>query len=213
MANRIRDLRRARGLTLEQLAEAVGTSYQQVMRLEKGERRLTVDWMVRIAPALGVAPADLMPADMLDGAVSGPDGPSGPLNSPQGFARPDLIPVMGAARGGGDQAMFLADGPIDRVLRPACLANVRDAYAIYVVGDSMSPRYRAGMLLHVNPYKPAKRESGVVVYLADDAVLIKELVEVAADAVILRQFNPAQAFPIPRGRVREWHTVVGTEEV
>ncbi|MBW4089925.1 MAG: helix-turn-helix transcriptional regulator [Proteobacteria bacterium] len=67
MANRIRELRLARGLTLEQVGAKAETSPQQIQRLEKGERRLTDDWMRRVAPALGVAPATLL-ADTLPDA-------------------------------------------------------------------------------------------------------------------------------------------------
>jgi len=67
MANRIRELRVARGLTLERVAELAGTSLQQVQRLESGKRRLTEGWMRRLAPVLGVAPADLMSDALPDG--------------------------------------------------------------------------------------------------------------------------------------------------
>jgi len=60
MANRIKQLREARGLTLEQVAEAAGTSFQQIHRMENGYRRLTDEWMRRIAPILGVHPAELL---------------------------------------------------------------------------------------------------------------------------------------------------------
>lgn len=42
------------------LAEKVGTSQPQITRLERGERRLTVDWMQRIAKALECKPFDLV---------------------------------------------------------------------------------------------------------------------------------------------------------
>ena len=58
--NRIKELREKAGLTLEQLAVGAGTSFQQVQRLEKGERRLTDVWMRRLAPPLGVRPEELM---------------------------------------------------------------------------------------------------------------------------------------------------------
>ena len=59
--NRIRELRHARRLSLVETARLAGTTVQQLSRLELGERRLTVDWMQRIAVALGVRPADLLP--------------------------------------------------------------------------------------------------------------------------------------------------------
>ncbi len=60
MDNRISELRKARGLTMKQLAELVGTSNQQISHLEKGRRRLTLDWMERIAKALECHPSDLL---------------------------------------------------------------------------------------------------------------------------------------------------------
>jgi transcriptional regulator with XRE-family HTH domain len=58
--NRIRELRIGAGLTLEQVAAAAGTTAQQIHRLERSERRLTDEWMHRIAPILRVKPAALL---------------------------------------------------------------------------------------------------------------------------------------------------------
>lgn len=63
MENRIKEWRRARGLTLKQLAERIGTSNQQISHLENGRRRLTLDWIERIAIALECHPADLIGGD------------------------------------------------------------------------------------------------------------------------------------------------------
>lgn len=59
--NRVRALRLERGLTTVELAERVGTSNQQIGRLERGERRLTQDWMSRLADALACEPWELLP--------------------------------------------------------------------------------------------------------------------------------------------------------
>lgn len=61
MPNRIREWRRAAGLTQERLAEIVGTTGQSIGRKEKGERSLTVYELEQIAVALGCRPADLLP--------------------------------------------------------------------------------------------------------------------------------------------------------
>jgi DNA-binding Xre family transcriptional regulator len=58
--NRIRELRKARGWTAEDLAVRCNTSHNQITRLETGQRRLTVDWMTRIAQALDLTPAELL---------------------------------------------------------------------------------------------------------------------------------------------------------
>ena len=58
--NRLNELRRARGLSQEGLAELLGCSKMQISRLENGKNDLTLTWMKRIAHVLGVEPADLL---------------------------------------------------------------------------------------------------------------------------------------------------------
>lgn len=67
--NRIREIRERLGLTQEQLAERVGTTAQQISRLEKGQRGLDVPWMEKIAAALGEKPAALI--DQIADSTSG----------------------------------------------------------------------------------------------------------------------------------------------
>lgn len=54
--NHLRSLREAKGLTLEQLASALGTTNQQISLLELGKRQLTVAWMTRLAGVLDCHP-------------------------------------------------------------------------------------------------------------------------------------------------------------
>ena len=62
MINRIRDVRRQKGLTLAEVAATCDppTTAQTVGRLETGMRNLSLDWMNRIAAALGVEPQMLL---------------------------------------------------------------------------------------------------------------------------------------------------------
>jgi transcriptional regulator with XRE-family HTH domain len=78
MQNRIKELRRGKGLSLNTLEEMTGISAQQINRLEKGERRLNEDNISKIADALGYHPQDL-------------------------FARPAVrVPVVGEVGAGGE---------------------------------------------------------------------------------------------------------------
>ena len=61
MNNRLRELRKKEGLTLDQVAKEAGTTNQMVGMLERGERQLTQRWMERLAPALKVKPTELLP--------------------------------------------------------------------------------------------------------------------------------------------------------
>lgn len=58
MINRIRDIRREKGLTLADVAERCDppTTAQTIGRLETGMRQLSLTWMNRIATALSVDP-------------------------------------------------------------------------------------------------------------------------------------------------------------
>ncbi len=56
----IRDFRKARGLTLTQLAGLIGTTPQTVQRLEADTMTLSLDWLEKIARALGTQPASLL---------------------------------------------------------------------------------------------------------------------------------------------------------
>lgn len=59
MLIRIKELRERRGLTQEQLAELIGTTKQQLGRLEKGTRPLSNEWIEKIAGTLEVRPGEL----------------------------------------------------------------------------------------------------------------------------------------------------------
>ena len=67
LPNRIKECRQTRGLTQGRLAELVNATTQQISHLERGERQLTLHWMVRIGAALRCDPADLLPSDGLRG--------------------------------------------------------------------------------------------------------------------------------------------------
>ena len=62
MITRIREVRRARKLTLQDVADRCEppTTPQTIGRLETGMRTVSVGWLNRIAKALGVEAADLV---------------------------------------------------------------------------------------------------------------------------------------------------------
>lgn len=58
--NRLNELRRAAGLSQEQLGNLVGTTKANVGRYENGRQELTISWMERFASALHCDVADLL---------------------------------------------------------------------------------------------------------------------------------------------------------
>lgn len=62
MANRLKELRKARGLSQERLAQLVGTSRSQIVKLEREERRLARYWLERLAAVLDCHPGEIISA-------------------------------------------------------------------------------------------------------------------------------------------------------
>ncbi len=67
--NRLQALREARGLTLRELAERVGASRQHMSSLERGARRLTTDWLLRLADGLECHPCEILALDEPEGVT------------------------------------------------------------------------------------------------------------------------------------------------
>lgn len=65
MSNHILRFRERAGLSKAELARRVGTTRQQMGRLEKDERELTVSWAEKIAPHLHCTPQDLLFPDSI----------------------------------------------------------------------------------------------------------------------------------------------------
>lgn len=69
MINRIRDIRKQKGMTLAEVAARCDppTTAQTIGRLETGMRNLSLAWMNRIAAALGVDPELLLKGEETEG--------------------------------------------------------------------------------------------------------------------------------------------------
>jgi phage repressor protein C with HTH and peptisase S24 domain len=113
---------------------------------------------------------------------------------------------------------FVMNGQVvDTVECPPALDAVPDAYAVYVVGDSMEPRYYAGEIVYVHPNKPYKRGDFVVVQINVDGEeaphgFIKQFVSLSPTTLTLCQFNPKKEIEFPRKKVVSIHRIVGVME-
>lgn len=99
MLHRIREVRRAKGLTLLDVAERCNppTTAQTVGRLETGTRTLSLDWLNRIAAALGVDASELVQLpdqqELPVAAHLGVDGVNAP-SKPDSMVAPRLLGEM-----------------------------------------------------------------------------------------------------------------------
>ena len=77
VGRRVRELRLQLGLTQTQLADAIGVTFQQVQKYERGSNRISASKLWLIADRLGVSPASLLtglPSPSGDGVTGGPGG-------------------------------------------------------------------------------------------------------------------------------------------
>lgn len=155
--NRLQELREAKGLTQAELANLVGTTGQQIGRLEAGKRKLTIEWMRLLAPALGVAPNDLLE----DYAAVG-------------------VPLVGFV-GAGAEVYAIDDhakgGGLEEVEKPQ--GATWSTVAVRVRGESMKPAYKDGDLLYYDTQSNGDLDHLIgddcVVKLQDGRALVKEL--------------------------------------
>jgi phage repressor protein C with HTH and peptisase S24 domain len=123
------------------------------------------------------------------------------------------IPVYGHAVGGKDGEFILNGNQVTEILAPASLSSVSGAYAVYVVGDSMEPRYFAGEVVFVNPRLPIARGAFVVaqIALSDDNVphaYVKRFVSQDAKRLRVEQFNPKKILEFPAAKVVSVHRII-----
>jgi transcriptional regulator with XRE-family HTH domain len=124
MITRIREVRRARGLTLDEVAQRCvpPTTPQTIGRLETGTRTVSVGWLNRIARALGVEAQDLVEggeaAELKVAAILGPGGAVAPKRAaivvPPHVVDGQVAVLVGASIGdyrSGDEIWCEALGP------------------------------------------------------------------------------------------------------
>lgn len=187
MITRIREVRRAKGLTLLDVALACSppTTAQTIGRLETGTRTVSVGWLNRIAAALGVTAGDLVElpdrADLPVVAILGRDGAHAP--------RRDTVvtPPMPV----GDMVAIIVDEGIGDYRRGDtiwCAKVAPDAFAAMLNRDVLLPRPagrfifgrligREGDKLQVLPLEPGGKQQIVTdpAWAASAVKLVREL--------------------------------------
>ena len=64
LGNRVRERRRAIGMSQGELAKRLGVTFQQVQKYERGANRVSGSTLVRTAAALGISVADLVDEEL-----------------------------------------------------------------------------------------------------------------------------------------------------
>lgn len=186
----------------------------------------SADKLARLAEVLGTT------ADYLLGKTDDSGGDAIRPVPGFGLARrrqmPRDLPVYGTGLAA-DRAYFDRDGKeasveqvdlymtaaIDFIARPPLLAGRSDIFAVYVSGDSMSPRFFGGDAVLVEPSRPPAIGDDVLVLLRGavdqgeeiNGALIKRLSRRSASFVELEQYNPRLTFRIPSSDVHKIYRI------
>jgi phage repressor protein C with HTH and peptisase S24 domain len=228
--NAIRRLRRARDLTMEQLADAVGTDASTINKLEKGKMRLNDRWLPALAKALGATIDEILesPGDttVMAGMATRLETPPtwdvrpAPVEVPRPAKMPNDVPVKGTAAGSHLRGAFQleVDTIVDWVRRPPALMNATHAYALFVEGSSMEPRYQPGDLIFVHPDRPPRPGDTVVVQAQNSQhdpieATIGTLRRRTEKAVVIAKLNPSADVEIRADTVKAIHKVLTTNDL
>ena len=203
----IRARRKALGWSQAKLAQTVKTNQQTIDKIEQGTIKHS-RFMRGIAAALELSWDELEPIDLAT-------MPAGMIPGKSLAGARDL-PVHAAAEGGKGQMVVTSD-PVDWVLRPAPLANVKGGYGLIIVGESMCPEFEPGDIALVNPHVPPLPDVTCVFYAEKNdgevRATVKRLVRITQDAWHLRQWNPPDGdkpeFKLARGEWTTCHCTVG----
>lgn len=173
-------------LSQQELATRIGARSQNTINaIEQGATQKS-RYLADIARVLRVSLTDLDPAQgSTDTAVI----PGGDLVG----ATRDLK-VFGSVEAG-EGALVISSEPVDTVRRSANLENVRGAYGVIVVGESMIPALRPGDTALVNPHLPA-RAGDLCIFMSEKdgtfIATIKEYVGLAKDAYRVKRYKPSE---------------------
>lgn len=204
--HRIRALRLERNLTLQALAERVNTTKSQIDKLEKGERRLTLDWIKRLAAALNVSPVVFLEEAKtynLQDSTSTAYGYDSILPFP---AAEERLPVYGRVDALTGQLKDM-NRAVGNTPCPPALKNISGAYAAYVPDDSAAPRYNMGETIFMHPSKPLVKDCYILMLTKSGHACIKQFVGRGENKVI---FSDGEAIAI--NQLETLHRIVGCWE-
>jgi len=215
--NQIKKFRKQANLTLEELAKRANTTRSQVHKLERGERRLTVDWMMRLSQAMGCTPQDLLPAD--ESANENNEASVMPSRAHKASNDDHIsgatqlsIPVRGTVGTMMPEANTFSDSAKEYIPCPAFLQGVPGAFAVYMGDHSMQPKFKAGDLLYVKPSAPLTEGCAALVTLKSGQVYPALLEAQSSNAVQLKTLTPENMETVMQAEIECLERIVGAVE-
>ena len=205
MKNGIKKLCGQNDISISELARRIGMQpptlrrYTRMREDGSQEAQPSIELATKIAKALDVSLNEVIGVDL------------GTAPDKNNVA---TMPLYGAVQGGavGFDITDVTE-PIDAIDTPSWLSSVPDAYAVFVTGTSMAPRFNPREVVYVHPHRPYREGDCVVVQLAANGrthAIVKQFVEITDTHVVLRQHNPDRELRHKLDEVSAIHTIVGS---
>jgi len=198
---RIRERLAITGMNPRTAALAAGLGPTYLYDFLKGKSNsISTARMAKLADILNTTPL------FLSGETFTAETPTVPLS----------LPVLGTAAGSVIGAMELTSEVVSHFPMPPGLMGVRDAYGLYVTGESMAPLYKHGDPIFINPHQPERIGDVVVIQEERDGgryAWVKELVKKDEDFIHTKQYNPDGDIKFKRKYVVAMHRVLTTAEI
>jgi len=218
---RLADARNRAKLTQAQLADATGYTQQSIQGFEDGKVArpgsiaeiasalgTTIDWLLYgDLPMSAGEPSKVVGIRSSQPDSVGNNARVGPLL--EGFSR---VPLRGQGMGGRDGALIFDDTNMGDILAPPKLHGVPGAYAVYVVGTSMDPRFRDGEVVYVHPYQRVVKGDDCVIQVeganGERLGWIKEFVSRDDKSLKVVQHSPRKTMTFPDKSIVSIHKII-----
>jgi len=209
----VRRLREAAGMSQDDLATAAKTTQSTIDRIERDEVSNS-RFLPRIAGALRV---DLSALDESYAAGTAPPPASLPPVA-DGYGPKDFR-IFSAAEGGPGEIIRSVE-PVDWWPRPIEVQQVKGAYGMYIVGESMVPEFRPGHVAVINPNLPHVGDKPYIFYAETESGVVRATVKLlrrqTGDHWHVTQHNPPDGqkhdFTLSKKLWREAHRIVGRQD-
>ena len=177
--DRIRELRKARNLTLKKLGNMIGVSESAMSLYETGKRSPDYATVVKLAELFDVT------ADYLLGRDSGYEGSGAPAPTRPGSK---WIPVLGKVAAG--VPIEAVEDILDYEEISAQMAEAGDYFALQIKGDSMEPKISNGDVVIVRKQPDVESGETAVVLVNGNEATVKRIKK-RPEGIMLIPTNPA----------------------
>jgi phage repressor protein C with HTH and peptisase S24 domain len=209
--DRLSSLIEEREVPLAPLAAKIGVSQSTLWNFIYGDTRnfsklhrlvaelnVSLDWVLgntQAPPPSRDAASEPAPMPMFNGHI---------------FRYPEpMIPIFGRPFGAFDAVLVHPHEKIGEIECHPAQKSMKSAFAVYVVGEAMVPRYRPGELVYAASMKPPAAGQDCIVELTNGEGYIREFLAHNGGVVLCKMLNPVQETRWLANDVKALHAVVG----